>query len=44
MEFPTGTETSMHIQNLDRSKEPSELTEPGTDAAPLAAVRTTARP
>ncbi|MFW0758055.1 secretin N-terminal domain-containing protein [Pseudomonas sp. H11T01] len=44
MEFPTGTETSMHIQNLDRSKEPSELTEPGPDAAPLAALHTTARP
>jgi general secretion pathway protein D len=44
MEFPTGTETSMHIQNMDRSKEPSEFDESSTDA-PLAALHTTtARP
>lgn len=44
MEFPTGTETSMHIQNMDRSKDPKEFFEPDTDAASLAAVRNTPRP
>ncbi|VVO38368.1 secretin N-terminal domain-containing protein [Pseudomonas fluorescens] len=44
MEFPTGTETSMHIQNMDRSKDPSEFAEPDPDAASLAAVRNTPRP
>lgn len=44
MEFPTGTETSMHIQNMDRSRDPKEFVEPDPDAESLAAVRNTPRP